>query len=148
MESSTKKTRSCPYELFRHRIEEIDSKLRKHDTGLEKKFCGQYGSGEKQKRSLNRDNYSLGEKQKGVEANNSSNSNKGGKWSKVQTVRAVSLESLEIEIGKKKKIWQQAWQRGRVALRFKKRKKKGRVSKSRNGGGWIPAPPIPMSILC
>lgn len=125
MESSTKKTRACPYELFRRRIEEIDSKLRKHDTGLEKKFCGQYGSGEKQKRSLNRDNYSLGEKQKGVEANNSSNSNKGGKWSKVQTVRAVSLESLEIEIGKKKKKLAAGMVERESSSEVQKKKKEG-----------------------
>lgn len=125
MEFSTKKTRVCPYELFRRRIEEIDSKLRKHDTGLEKKFCGQYGSGEKQKRSLNRDNYSLGEKQKGVEANNSSNSNKGGKWSKVQTVRAVSLESLEIEIGKKKKNLAASMAERESSSEVQKKKKEG-----------------------
>lgn len=125
MESSTKKTRVCPYELFRRRIEEIDSKLRKHDTGLEKKFCGQYGSGEKQKRSLNRDNYSLGEKQKGVEANNSSNSNKGGKWSKVQTFRAVSLESLEIEIGKKKKKLAASMAERESSSKVQKKKKEG-----------------------
>ena len=49
VESSTKKTRAYPNELFHRRIKEIDSELRKHDTDLDEKFCGEYGSGEKQK---------------------------------------------------------------------------------------------------
>ena len=69
----------------------------------------------------------MGERQKGVEANNSSNSHKGGKWSRVQTISAISLESLEIEIGKNRNLPASMAERESSS---EVQKKKSRVSKS------------------
>ena len=100
VESSMKKPRDYPNEFFSCQYEEIDSALRKYDKGLGEKLSGEYGSGEQLIRSLEKDNDSTSETHEGVEARNSLNSPKVGKLSKVQFVRAISMESLMIEIGK------------------------------------------------
>ena len=50
---------------------------------------------------------------------------KGGKWAKVQTVRATSMEPLEIVVGKKRGLVVSMVERGAI-LRFKKRRGKCR----------------------
>lgn len=104
VESSMKKPCDYPNEFFSCQIEEIDNAFKKYDKGQGEKICEEYGSREQLIRSLEKDNDSTGETQEGVKARNSSNSHKVGKWSRVQSIKAVSMEPLAIEIGKKKKF--------------------------------------------
>ncbi|KAF3967878.1 hypothetical protein CMV_008173 [Castanea mollissima] len=104
VESRTLNTRACPNELFRRRIEEIASDLKKYDTGLSEKLNGEYGRGDKQKSSLLRDNGSVEVRGEEAKIQVTPSPHKGGKWAGVQTVRATSMEPLEIFVGKKRNL--------------------------------------------
>nr|POE90827.1 hypothetical protein CFP56_23121 [Quercus suber] len=71
---------------------------------LNEKLNGEYEGGDKQKSPLLRDNGLVDERGGEAETQVTSSPHKGGKRARVQTVRAASMEPLEIVVGGKKKL--------------------------------------------
>lgn len=105
VESNTLNTRACPNELFRRRIEEIDSDLKKYDTELSEKLNGEYERGDKQESSLLRDNGSVEERGEEAKIQVTPSPHKGGSGQGCKLSGLPPWNRWRLLLGKKE-VWQ------------------------------------------